>query len=87
MKDSNPKAQHPGHAMGTQSRIAPVPETIGQKVGQTDAALLPRLNLHMTVQFALTAAGLIGAPLMVWLWLLGSAERRLLTAILPGRGL
>ncbi len=34
----HPKAQHPGQAMGNQSRIAPVAETIGQEVGQAQAA-------------------------------------------------
>ncbi len=48
--------------------------------------LLLSLNLHLTVQLALTAAGLIGVPFMTWLWLLGSDERRLLIAMLPGRG-
>ncbi len=48
--------------------------------------LLLGLNLHGTVQLALTAAGLIGAPLMIWMWFLGRDERRLLLAMLPERG-
>ena len=32
------KAQYLGQAMGDQRRIAPVPEAIGQKIGETDAA-------------------------------------------------
>ena len=58
--------------------------TIGLFLGTL--LLLLSLNLHVTVHLALTAAGLIGAPLMIWLWLLGRDERRLLIAMLPGRG-
>ena len=47
--------------------------------------ILLSLNFHVTVQFALTAAGMIGVPLMVWLCLLGRDERRLLLAMLPRR--
>ena len=42
--------------------------------------LLLSLNLHVTVQLALTAAGLVGAPIMIWLWFMGRDERRLLLA-------
>lgn len=47
--------------------------------------LLLSLNLHVAIQLALTAAGLIGVPLMIWLWFLGKHERSLLIAMLPGR--
>ena len=48
--------------------------------------LLQSLTFDATVQLALTAAGLIGAPLMIWMWFLGKDERSLLIAMLPARG-
>ena len=44
------------------------------------------MDLQVTVQLALIAAGMIGAPFLIWLWYLAKDERRLLIAMLPGRG-
>ena len=57
-------------------------------IGVIIGALLLLLSLdhHVTVQLALTAIGMIGAPFLIWLWFLGKDERRLLLAMLPGLG-
>lgn len=62
-------------------------QTIATGVTFGVVLILLSMNLGATVQIALTTAGLIGVPVMVWLRFLDRDERRLLLAMLPGRKL